>query len=109
MKASPLLRAWLARLAAQGVRFALRREWTGWDADGRLAFRRPDGESEIAAPDATVLALGGASWPRLGADGGWVDDPAARGTSRLRRYAPPIAVSRSPGASRSGSASPARR
>jgi uncharacterized flavoprotein (TIGR03862 family) len=72
LKASPLLRAWLARLGAQGVRFALRRDWTGWDAAGRLAFRLRDGTDESLAPDATVLALGGASWPRLGADGAWV-------------------------------------
>ena len=70
MKASPLLRAWLRRLDAAGVRFALRHHWTGWDGE-RLAFDTPDG---VIAADAaaTVLALGGASWPRLGSDGGWV-------------------------------------
>ncbi|TFV41908.1 TIGR03862 family flavoprotein [Bradyrhizobium frederickii] len=84
-KASPLLRAWLRRLDASGVRFAFRHRWTGWDAEGRLRFRTPDGEAAVVA-DATVLALGGASWPRLGSDGGWVELLAARGVaiSRLR-------------------------
>src|SRR5438045_5881664 len=66
-KASPLLRAWLRRLDAAGVRFAFRQRWTGWDGEGRLVFDAPGGAA-IAA-DATVLALGGASWPRLGSDG----------------------------------------
>ncbi|HEY0106969.1 MAG TPA: TIGR03862 family flavoprotein [Rhizomicrobium sp.] len=70
MKASPLLRAWLARLAAQGVRFRLRHEWQGWGADGALQFQTPDGIIAVK-PDASLLALGGASWPRLGSDGGW--------------------------------------
>lgn len=68
MKASPLLRAWLARLNKNGVRFALRHEWNGWDETGALRFASPDGEI-TARPDATILALGGASWPKLGADG----------------------------------------
>ncbi len=72
MKASPLLRAWLRRLDTSGVRFALRHEWTGWDDAQRLMFNTPAGEVAIVA-DATVLALGGASWPRLGADGGWTE------------------------------------
>lgn len=67
MKASPLLRAWLNRLDGLGVRVSLRSEWRGWNADGALVFA--NGNSFRA--DATVLALGGASWPRLGADGGW--------------------------------------
>nr|WP_179955467.1 TIGR03862 family flavoprotein [Stella humosa] len=79
MKASPLLRAWLARLAGQGVRIVTRRRWQGWDADGALVFSGPDGQGERMAPDATILALGGASWPRLGSDGGWVPLLAARG------------------------------
>jgi uncharacterized flavoprotein (TIGR03862 family) len=70
MKASPLLRAWLRRLGSAGVTMKLRHEWTGWDEDGRLSFQTPDGTALINA-DATVLALGGASWPRLGSDGGW--------------------------------------
>jgi len=67
MKASPLLRAWLKRLEGQSVKFVTRAQWTGWDEQGQLCFA--DGRNFAAA--ATVLALGGASWPRLGADGGW--------------------------------------
>jgi hypothetical protein len=69
MKTSPLLRAWLARLRASGVVFNLRHRWTGWDGDGRLLFDAPGGAVKFHA-DATVLALGGASWPKLGSDGG---------------------------------------
>ena len=84
-KASPLLRAWLRRLDAAGVRFAFRYRWTGWDGEGRLLLRTPDGVAAVAT-DVTILALGGASWPRLGSDGGWVDLLAARGVvvSKLR-------------------------
>ncbi|MGY8705615.1 TIGR03862 family flavoprotein [Bradyrhizobium sp. 18BD] len=84
-KASPLLRAWLRRLDASGVQFAFRHRWTGWDAEGRLQFQTADGPRAIAA-GATVLALGGASWPRLGSDGAWVDYLAAKGVaiSKLR-------------------------
>ena len=67
MKASPLLRAWLRRLEGLGVRVVTRVTWTGWNGAGALTFA--DGTAFPA--DATVLALGGASWPRLGADGGW--------------------------------------
>jgi uncharacterized flavoprotein (TIGR03862 family) len=77
-KASPLLRAWLRRLDAMGVQFKLRHRWTGWGDDGNLSFQTPDGKRAVDA-DATVLALGGASWPRLGSDGGWVETLAARG------------------------------
>jgi len=77
LKASPLLRAWLRRLDASGVKFALRHRWTGRDKEGRLLFRTPEGESAVEAR-ATVLALGGASWPRLGSDGGWVETLAAK-------------------------------
>lgn len=79
MKASPLLRAWLARLAGFGVTLRTGRLWTGWDEAGALTFRLPSGESETLRPDATLLALGGASWPRLGSDGGWVPLLAGRG------------------------------
>jgi uncharacterized flavoprotein (TIGR03862 family) len=72
LKASPLLRAWLRRLAAMGVRFEPRHRWVGWDAAGELIFDAPPGRVSVHA-DATVLALGGASWPRLGSDGGWVE------------------------------------
>jgi len=79
-KASPLLRAWLQRLDGLGVRFALRHRWEGWDSAGRLRFATPDGPV-TAEPAATILALGGASWPRLGADGTWVEMLSARGTA----------------------------
>lgn len=79
-KASPLLRAWLRRLDASGVRLALRHRWTGWDDDGRLSFATPQGQVAVKAA-ATVLALGGASWPRLGSDGHWVDLLTQRGVS----------------------------
>jgi uncharacterized flavoprotein (TIGR03862 family) len=70
MKASPLLRAWLARLNTAGVTLRTRQAWQGWDGAGAPRFDGPDGAWTLPA-DATVLALGGASWPRLGADGGW--------------------------------------
>ncbi len=70
MKASPLLRAWLARLERQGVSFRTRWRWTGWAPDGTTEFATPDGPQHVAAR-ATVLALGGASWRRLGSDGAW--------------------------------------
>jgi uncharacterized flavoprotein (TIGR03862 family) len=79
-KASPLLRAWLRRLDSIGVQFRLRHRWIGWDEDGRLSFLTPDGKRVVEAR-ATVLALGGASWPRLGSDGGWVETLAARGVT----------------------------
>jgi uncharacterized flavoprotein (TIGR03862 family) len=71
MKAAPLLRAWLHRLRELGVHFHQRHRWTGWDADGALLLATPDGELAVQA-DATILALGGASWARLGSDGAWV-------------------------------------
>ncbi|WBL81817.1 TIGR03862 family flavoprotein [Bradyrhizobium xenonodulans] len=77
-KASPLLRAWLRRLDAAGVRFGFRHRWTGCDDEGRLLFRTPDGPLVVAA-NATVLALGGASWPRLGSDGSWTAILADKG------------------------------
>ena len=72
MKASPLLRAWLARLAGQGVRFRLRQRWTGWTADGALSVQDHEGNEAAHRAAATVFALGGASWPRLGSDAAWV-------------------------------------
>lgn len=77
-KASPLLRAWLARLDHLGVRFALRHQWLGWNEEGALRFATPDGE-HCVAPRASVLALGGASWPRLGSNGDWRDILSAQG------------------------------
>ncbi len=72
-KASPLLRAWLARLEESGVRFALRHRWQGWDEEGRLVLTDATGQPVKVKPAATILALGGASWPRLGSDGSWVE------------------------------------
>ncbi len=77
LKASPLLRAWLRRLDASGVHFSLRQRWAGWDNEGRLRFRTPEGERVVEA-HATVLTLGGASWPRLGSDGGWAETLEAK-------------------------------
>lgn len=78
MKAAPLLRAWLARLAARGVTLLSRHDWTGWDEDGALTFSRPNEVPLHLSPDASLLALGGASWPRLGSDAAWVPLLAAR-------------------------------
>jgi uncharacterized flavoprotein (TIGR03862 family) len=77
-KSSPLLRAWLRRLDGLGVQPALRHRWIGWDGSGKLLFQTPDGQRVVDAR-ATVLALGGASWPRLGSDGAWVEILAANG------------------------------
>ena len=78
MKAAPLLRAWLHRLRAAGVIFHAHHRWLGWDADGAQVFATPAGELKVGA-GATVLALGGGSWARLGSDGAWVPLLAARG------------------------------
>ena len=78
LKAAPLLRAWLHRLRDAGVRFHARHRWTGWTENGSLRFTTPTGET-TDAPHATVLALGGASWQRLGSDGAWVPWLQARG------------------------------
>jgi uncharacterized flavoprotein (TIGR03862 family) len=80
MKASPLLRAWLRRLDVAGARFALRHRWTRWDESGHLMFETPEGRRVIEAR-ATVLALGGASWPRLGSDGDWAKLLAPKGVA----------------------------
>ena len=77
-KATPLLRAWLRRLDGLGVTLRPRRRLVGLERGGRLRFAGPDGEEDVMAK-AVVLALGGASWPRLGADGGWVDWLGAAG------------------------------
>ena len=80
LRATPLLRAWLDRLTHVGVRIETRHRWLGWGttADGRIeaqrsVFSRSDGSTVEITSDATVMALGGASWPRVGSDGGWVD------------------------------------
>src|SRR5712672_512136 len=79
-KASPLLRAWLRRLDAAGVQFVFRHRWIGRDANGRLSFQTPDGQ-RVTDSSATVLALGGASWPRLGSDGAWVETLGSKGVT----------------------------
>ncbi len=78
MKAAPLLRAWLHRLRGQGVRFHMRHRWLGFDGSGALRMATPAGE-RLLRPQATVLALGGASWQRLGSDGAWWPWLQARG------------------------------
>ena len=79
-KATPLLRAWLVRLAGLGVRVHAGHRWVGWDDAGALRFATATGEAQVR-PDATLLALGGASWPRLGSDGGWTPLLRERGVA----------------------------
>lgn len=78
MKAAPLLRAWLKRLRENGVVIHTRHRWLGWAPSGGLLVEHPDGQTVIQ-PRATVLALGGGSWPRLGSDGAWLPWLAERG------------------------------
>ncbi len=78
MKAAPLLRAWLHRLRAAGVRFHARHRWAGWSEDGALTFATQNGPHSARA-NAVVLALGGGSWAQLGSDGVWLPLLAARG------------------------------
>jgi uncharacterized flavoprotein (TIGR03862 family) len=78
-KSSPLLRAWLRRLDAVGVAFKFRHRWLGWNGDA-LSFETPEGVVTVRA-NATILALGGASWPRLGSDGFWSETLAAKGVA----------------------------
>ena len=77
LKASPLLRAWLRRLNQQGVTFALRHRWLGWDDKQNLIFETADKKIFVES-DAVLLALGGASWPKLGSDGSWTKILAAK-------------------------------
>ncbi len=77
-KAAPLLRGWVRRLKEQGVRFHVQHRWLGWNDDGVLRMQTSDGDVAVSV-DATVLALGGGSWPELGSDGAWVDTLRARG------------------------------
>ena len=79
MKASPLLRAWLGRLASRGVMLRTRMRWTGWDGPA-LRFETPEGTVALQ-PRVTVLALGGASWAQLGSDGAWAPILAAEGVA----------------------------
>jgi uncharacterized flavoprotein (TIGR03862 family) len=85
MKASPLLRAWLRRLESAGVQIKTRWRWHGWDGDA-LLFETADGRQSIT-PDVTVLALGGASWARLGSDGQWAQSLQEKGVD-LAPFAP---------------------
>lgn len=78
MKASPLLRAWLRRLQTAGVTIHTHHRWVGWDEDNRLLLETPDGRQAIQSA-ATILALGGGSWSRLGSDGAWVPWLTERG------------------------------
>jgi hypothetical protein len=87
LKASPLLRAWLARLSALGVELRLRHRWTGWTEGGALCFAGEHGAVVTFDPAATLLALGGASWPRLGSDGAWTAILEKRGVE-LARFEP---------------------
>nr|WP_298164066.1 TIGR03862 family flavoprotein [uncultured Pseudomonas sp.] len=80
MKAAPLLRAWLKRLRELGVTMHTRHRWLGWTAEGALRIASPAGELAVTA-DATLLALGGGSWARLGSDGAWVPLLQARGVT----------------------------
>ena len=86
MKASPLLRAWLARLDGLGVRLRTGWRWGGFAQDEALAFETPGG-AQLLRPGVTVLALGGASWQRLGSDAGWVPWLAERGV-RITPFQP---------------------
>lgn len=78
MKAAPLLRAWVARLKRDGVRWHMRQRWVGFDPEGQALIDGPEGRRRLEAP-AVVLALGGGSWPQLGSDGAWLPWLAARG------------------------------
>jgi uncharacterized flavoprotein (TIGR03862 family) len=73
MKASPLLRAWLARLAKLGVEVHPRHKWVGWAPDGRIKFEVAGKPDVLIQPEVCILALGGATWPRLGSDGKWTE------------------------------------
>jgi uncharacterized flavoprotein (TIGR03862 family) len=78
LKAAPLLRGWVHRLRESGVRFHVHHRWLGWNGDGALRFATPEGEHALHAR-ATLLALGGGSWPQLGSDGAWQAVLSARG------------------------------
>ena len=98
MKAAPLLRAWMQRLRADGVQFHMRHRWVGWNPAGELVFEvgrlgegvdpaaRDAGSTMSIRPTATILALGGASWPKLGSTGAWVPWLAERGVQVAPLY-----------------------
>lgn len=82
MKASPLLRAWRQRLEQMGVRLHIDHDWRGFTPDGGLLMHDIKAARDFTiVADAAVLALGGASWPKLGSDGSWVDSLASRGVA----------------------------
>lgn len=87
MKASPLLRAWLARLAAHRVEIRTRTAWRGWNDAGHLVFDLADGSRELVRPRAAILALGGASWPKLGSNAAWMPALDAAGVE-VRPFRP---------------------
>jgi hypothetical protein len=81
-RATPLFRAWLVRLSELGVRIEKRQQWAGWtDSHGALRFTDADGVPSEVSADVAIFALGGASWPRLGSDGGWVGPFSDRGVA----------------------------
>ncbi len=77
MKASPLLREWLSRLLNKGIQFKTHWQWTGWNGSA-LTFQTPE-NAQTLTPRTCVLALGGASWPKLGSDGTWAEVLASEG------------------------------
>lgn len=99
LRATPLLRAWLRRLDQLGVRFVTRARWAGWASDGSHRFVASDGVEFAVSSDVTVFALGGASWPRVGSDGGWVPEFERAGiaVNRLRPANVGVRVAWTPG------------
>jgi uncharacterized flavoprotein (TIGR03862 family) len=83
-KAATLLRRWIGDLRRLGADLRVRHRWVGWDDEGALRVEPPDGPVDIVRPAATILALGGASWPHLGSDGGWVPILGERGVAITR-------------------------
>ncbi|PZO82283.1 MAG: aminoacetone oxidase family FAD-binding enzyme [Micavibrio aeruginosavorus] len=81
LKASPLLRAWIARLSAQGVQFRMQSTWAGWTDEDALRFIVQDGREDTVRADAVILAMGGASWPSLGSDGSWANILSGKGVT----------------------------
>jgi uncharacterized flavoprotein (TIGR03862 family) len=86
-RATPLLRAWSRRLMDLGVEIRTRHRWRGWEADGSLCFTDASGEDVRVRADASLLALGGASWPRVGSTGEWAGVLEAAGI-RVRPFRP---------------------
>lgn len=80
MKAAPLLRRWLSDLKKRGMRVHCKHYWKGFTADGGLSFSTVEGK-KIITSDATILALGGASWPSMGSNGAWVNILSSMGVA----------------------------